>query len=86
MSDLAGVTRPDPQQIPTTLMAPAMDAGQPAAQASPELAAAMAESRELRALVAEICNTLEGGRDRQWTARVHVRTLGKWRKRAGLEH
>jgi hypothetical protein len=49
------------------------------------LAAAMAETRELRALVAEMLRSFEGGSAGRWIARVSVRTLGKWRERAGLE-
>ena len=51
---------------------------------APELAAAMAESRELRALVAEILGVF-GPSGSGHTARVGQVQIAKWRERAGLK-
>ena len=48
---------------------------------SPELAAAMREARELRALIAEILSSVEATTNRAGM-RANIAT---WRKRAGLE-
>lgn len=45
---------------------------------NPELAAAMRESRELRELVREICDTLA-------LQKYPAPRMAKWRERAGLE-
>jgi len=54
---------------------------------SPELAAAMAETRIYRELLTEVLATFEKGSfgDGRWYSRVESRTIRRWRERAGIK-